>query len=372
MNSKNVKITRNKDYILVDGEDKKIFNSKDLNFVFNKKTGFHAQWGKTKEENPERSFYGPIIADIEVVSMCKGPGGKLCPFCYKSNTPQGHYMTFEQFKTIFKKLPVTLTQIAFGADADCTLNPDIFKMMEYCRNNDHNYVVPNITVASITEETAHKLASLCGAVAVSWYGSHTKKDYCYDSIDRLYKAGLKQINIHFMLSKETLQFVDELIEDIKTDERLKGLNAVVFLSLKQKGRGVKFNGCNTDEFKTVVDKMLQNKIAFGFDSCSAPKFLESVKDHENFKIFEQMAEPCESTSFSLYINEKGECVPCSFMEKMEWNSFSEVKLFNMLDDSVKNSKEFLDKVWNSKEYLAFSEKARQCASCGKGCQVYNV
>lgn len=365
--------TASKNYKILENEKVKLFRSKEFNYNFNKITGYHEQWGATKEED-SRSPYGPVIADIEVVSMCKGPGGKLCPFCYKSNTPKGEYMTLEQFKTVFHKLPRTLTQIAFGADADCSLNPDIFDMMKYCRENTYNQVIPNITVADITEETAKKLASLCGAVAVSWYGVHTSKDYCYDSIDRLTNAGLKQINIHFMLSKETISYVDELIQDIKTDPRLRQLNAVVFLSLKQKGRGEKFNGCSVEEFKTVVDKMLENGIGFGFDSCSAPKFLESVKDRAEYSKFKDMAEPCESFSQSTYINEKGILVPCSFMERVRWNTldYDRSNGWDLLDSSIKDADEFVDKVWNSKEGVAFSNNARKCVECGRGCQVYNV
>lgn len=79
---------------------------------------------------------------------------------------------------------VTTLQIAFGADSQATANPDIWKMMEYCRKNN---VVPNITVADITEDTAVRLASLCGAVAVS----HYQTDICKRSIGFLHKHGLK-------------------------------------------------------------------------------------------------------------------------------------------------------------------------------------
>ena len=354
----------------------KIFNSPEFNYVFNKDTGYHMQWGRTQEEDA-KSPYGPVIADIEVLSMCKGPGGRLCPFCYKSNTPNGHYMSLEDYKVIFSKLPKTLTQIAFGADADCSLNPDLFDIMRYTRDNG---VIPNITVADISWETARILGEVAGAVAVSWYGMHTSKNYCYDSIWRLSinrksdmnkESTLAQINMHFMLSKETLPFIDELIQDIKTDPRLKYLNAVVFLSLKQKGRGAKFQGCTDEEFKSVVDRMFEAGVGFGFDSCSAPRFIKSIKGHPKEEEYIQMSEPCESFSQSLYVNERGIVVPCSFMENMEWNE-NDSTGWNLLDVSVKDADEFVTKVWNSDRALLFSERAVKCASCGNGCQVYNV
>lgn len=187
-------------------------------------------------------------------------------------------------------------------------------------------------------------------------------------------ATLAQINQHFMLSNETLPFVDELINDIKTDSRLKGLNAVVFLSLKQKGRGVKFQGCTKADFKSVVERMMQNNIGFGFDSCSAPKYIDSIKGHPNEKAFIEMSEPCESFSQSLYVNEKGVVYPCSFMEKMQWNHIDreDSEGWNLLSDEVTNPKDFLDKVWNSPRAINFSIEANRCASCGNGCQLYTI
>lgn len=77
--------TASKNYKILENEKVKLFRSKEFNYNFNKITGYHEQWGATKEED-SRSPYGPVIADIEVVSMCKGPGGKLCPFCFPAGT----------------------------------------------------------------------------------------------------------------------------------------------------------------------------------------------------------------------------------------------------------------------------------------------
>ncbi len=356
--------------LIKENDNYKILQSPTFNYIFNKKTGYHMQWGATKEENPIRSPYGPVIADIEVVDMCKGPGGKLCPFCYKSNTQNGTYMTLKEFKTVFNKLPKTLTQIALGADADCSLNPDLFDIMGYIRSQG---VIPNITVADITKETAKKLGNVCGAVAVSWYGVYSDKNHCYDSISYLTEY-IDQVNMHFMLSAETLPYIDELINDIKTNPKLAKLNAVVFLSLKQKGRGEKFEGCTEQEFKTVVDKMMLNDIGFGFDSCSQPKFAKSIQGHTREKELIEMSEPCESFSQSIYVNEKGVIFPCSFMEKMPWNSldYDNSNGWDLLGDKIDNDIEFLDKVWNSDEAKQFSFEANKCAACGNGCQIYNV
>ena len=359
-------------YVIWGDKTIKNMTSNGFNYRYNMESGLHMQWGENYDHDPQRCNFGPIIADIEVTSKCGGPGGRVCSFCYKSNTAhKGMHMTLQDFKTVFDKLPPTLTQIAFGADADLSLSPNIYDMMDYARSKR---VVPNITVADVNKETAEKLAKRVGAVAVSWYGMENDKNFCYNSIQNLHDAGVDQINIHFMLSKESLPYVDELIEDIETDSRLKHLNAVVFLSLKQKGRGVSFVGCNESEFRSVVEKMLARNIGFGFDSCSAPKFLKSVEGHEREEDFKMMSESCESLSSSIYINEKGVIYPCSFMENMSWNSidYNKSEGWNMLDDSIKDHKEFVDKVWNSDRAIAFSTQGAMCASCGNGCQVYTI
>lgn len=286
-------------------------SSKGYNYVFSEDSGFFARWGETLQDDPEFSPLGPEIADIEVTTECHGPNGKVCKFCYKGNTPVGKHMSLETFKTIFHKLPANLTQIAFGVDAACTANPDVWEMFDYCRTNDYNKVVPNVTVANVGIATAYKLANSCGGVAVSRYEN---KDWCYDSVQRLVTFGLQQVNIHQLLSEETFDKALETIDDYHEDERLIGLKAIVFLSLKQKERGKSYKRLSRDRFSYLVNYALQKDVPIGFDSCSAGKFFDAVKSHEKMAQFEKAVEPCESSCFSMYVNVDGEYFPCSFSE----------------------------------------------------------
>jgi len=295
---------------------------------------------------------------MEITTKCNGAGGKLCSFCYKSNTPKGKNMEWETFKNIIDKMKpaknkIGITQVAFGADASCTSNPHIWDMMDYCRKNK---VIPNITVADITDETADNLVKRCGAVAVSRYAD---KNICYDSVKRLTDRGLKQCNIHIMISKETYDDVIETVKDYTTDERLKGLNAIVLLSLKQKGRGTKHTPLTKEEFKSIVDMAFDLNVPIGFDSCSAPKFLDAVKDRENYKVLEMLAEPCESSCFSSYINVNGDFFPCSFMEGSgEWTEGIDVVRFNCFEN-----------VWFHPKVNEFRKKL---LSCNRNCPEFNV
>jgi MoaA/NifB/PqqE/SkfB family radical SAM enzyme len=248
-------------------------------------------------------------------------------------------------------------QIAFGVDSQCTSNPDAFKIFEYCRENG---VIPNVTVADISDDTAKKLASLMGAVAVSRYAD---KNVCYDSVKRLTDLGMKQINIHQLISKETLQQTLETIADISKDTRLAKLNAIVFLSLKKTGRGKEYNTLTQSEFNSIVQICLQKGIRFGFDSCGCASFLEAVKHHPNYKTFEMYAEPCESLRMSCFINVNGMLSPCSFLEE---------KMTNKIGIDVINCNDFITDVWMNPNSVIFRNKSIECANKMGGCPIYNI
>lgn len=334
--------------------------SENFSYYFNKETGFTYIQGKTENDNPEYSEFGPMIADIEITTKCSGPRGIPCPFCYKSNTSNGKNMSLEVFKEVFHKLPKPLTQIAFGADADLTSNPDIWKIMEYCRWNDYQEIIPNITLADASDEVADNLSRLCGAVAVSRYRD---KNICYDTVKKLTDRGMSQVNIHIMISEETYNEALETLWDIKNDIRLSRLNAIVFLSLKNKGRGKEYIPLSQYKFDTLVKVAMKEKVSFGFDSCSAMKFLKSIKDHPDYKKMEEMSEPCESGRFSSYIDVNGVYFPCSFSEgTKDW-----VEGISVLD-----AEDFINDIWNHPKNIEFRMKGISNISKCKSCQLYNI
>ena len=315
-----------------------------------------------KDDDPDYSKFGPEILDLEIIEGCRGVRDKegkrkTCAFCYKSNTPNiTEMMSFETFKIIFDKMPRTLTQIAFGVDAEANMNPDLFPMMKYSRDNG---VIPNVTVADIGREEAQLISSLCGAVAVSYYPQRDK-NRCYDAVDTLSNIyGMKQVNIHAMISSETYQDTIQLIDDIQSDKRLRSLNAVVFLSLKQKGRGENFTPLHQEQFSALVQYAMKAKIGFGFDSCSAFKFLDAVKDHERYEEFKMMTEPCESTCFSSYINAAGKFFPCSFTEEGD-------------GINVVTCKDFVKDVWMHRDTIDVREEIIQTRKECKNCFAFNV
>ena len=346
------------DYQVFEDEIFKVFRSENCNYVFDKITGTMELFGRTREENPGR-FPAPNILDMEVTTICSGVKNKVCPFCYKANTPNGTYMTFDTFKKIFDKLPKSITQIAFGADATLTSNPDLWKMMEYARENG---VIPNVTAAELSDDVADNLRKHCGAVAISVYHD---KDVAYDSIKKLTDRGMNQVNIHCMISEETYDRALMILEDRLSDERLSKLNAIVFLSLKKKGRGTGFHPLSQEKFNNIVKIAHENNIGIGFDSCSSYKALVAY-DKIGIDVSKYII-PCEAAMQSSYINVNGEYFPCSFCEDED--------IFKKGIDVV-NCEDFIEDVWNAESTLEFANKLEDtcsgnCMGC-RSCPVFEV
>lgn len=325
-------------------EDEKLKNvkSSEYNYTFNKANGFFARWGKTLEDDPIFSPFGCEILDMEI---CAGECLGNCDFCYKcngSNLPPNN-MTLDTFKSIIQKVPNILTQIAFGI-TDIYANPDFFDIMKHSRKLD---IIPNYTChgLDVDKKAVELTAKYCGAVAISFLD----KERTFGAIEDFTSAGMNQVNIHFMLSKETFDDALKLAKELTEDDRTKKLNAVVFLQYKSKGEQpdlytpVK----EATKYAKLIETYKQHKINIGFDSCSAPVYLQGAMLNEmnqknEIKSEEEIAskmkrlatfvEPCESGLFSLYCNVDGLFYPCSFIEDEKgWEQGLELKS-NFLKD----------------------------------------
>lgn len=324
----------------------KVVNTPKYKYQFNTETGMFVRWGETVEDDPTYSPLGPEIADIEISTVCSNG----CKFCYKSNTTKGKNMSLDTFKKVLDLLKGNLTQIAFGI-GDIGANPDLKDIFTYCREQG---IVPNVTIngEGLTDDWVSFLSQVCGAIAVSHYSN----DVCFNAVKKLTDAGMKQVNIHKLLSKETLQSVYQLMYSVQNDNRLLKLNAVVLLSVKQKGRGVGYTPLNYAEFEELAIKLLDSGARFGFDSCTANKFLRVIKDTK-YQYVSVYAEPCESGLFSAYVNTDGVYFPCSFSEGVEEG----IDLLQVND--------FMSEVWDSNVVLKWREKL---LNCSRGCPLYNV
>jgi MoaA/NifB/PqqE/SkfB family radical SAM enzyme len=346
------------DTIFVEGENTKALANEHYNFLFNKTTGYFCRWGETENEDADPKLGLPELVDIEISTICSGVNG-VCKFCYKSNTPDGKYMSLETFKKVLWHLPPTVTQIAFGTGS-IDSNPDMWLIFELCRKCG---IVPNVTIngAGMTAEYYDKLAELCGAVACSNYN----EDTTFNAVKELTDRGMTQVNIHNLLSEETYDKSLRLLFSKLNDKRLEKLNAIVFLSLKKKGRAEKksYTQLSQEKFNNLVEFAMNNDISLGFDSCTAPKYLKSIENHPNLEQYKTMVEPCESCVYSSYINVDGNYFPCSFIEG---TSGWETGL------SVSECESFFDDIWYHEKTNNFREKVIDCRNNCKACPVYEI
>lgn len=325
-------------YHLHDSKNKKVCLSPNYNFIFDKVTGFFARWGKTENEDPQFAPF-PEICDMEISTICT----QGCKFCYKGNTTVGENMSFDTFKIVFNKLPKSICQIAFGIGS-LESHPQLFDILSYTRDNG---VIPNITINgyNLTDELATKLANVCGAISVSYYD----KDTCFDAIKKLTDRGMKQVNIHYMLSDETFSEALILMNEVREDSRTNKLNAIVFLQYKPKGNNIgKYHSIsNPIKFKHILRLSETLEIGIGFDSCSAPMVLKGYElIKKDTSEIEKFIEPCESSLFSSYINVRGEFFPCSFSEGTpNWETGIDVK----------NTLDFTKEVWYNSRTIMFRE-----------------
>jgi MoaA/NifB/PqqE/SkfB family radical SAM enzyme len=359
MKKTEIKLSNGEIATIVDTDKVKVLKSENYNFLFNKKDGFFARYGKTYDDDGDLSIGLPEIADIEIAEICEGvPGIGPCSFCYKSNTGnKGQNMSLETFKKIFEKLPVSIGQIAFGCGT-LRKHPEMWDIFRYTRENG---VIPNLTInGDVDDNEIDSIAELCGSCAVSIYD----KDLSYDAIKKLTDRGMKQVNIHYMISSETYDKAFEIMSDIKTDIRLEKLNALVFLSLKNKGRSKgRFHQLSQDKFTELTNYALENNIPMGFDSCSAMKFMKAVKGNKDEEKFSQYAESCESTLYSAYIDVRGDFFPCSFTPNTEdWKTGL----------SVLECDDFIEDIWQNEKTKKFREGVIGCRNCSKSCSIYDI
>lgn len=333
-------------------------------YIFNKHSGGFARWGETEKDDPAFSPVGPELADIELSTICHGPAGRPCSFCYKGNGPRGKSMSLETFQQIFRKFPPTLTQIAFGI-GDIDGNLDLFNILSWTRAQG---VVPNLTVNGswLSDKHIELLAKNCGAIAVSNYG----RDICYRAVQRLsdarFNSGatLKQVNIHQLLSAETLDQCWDLVMDLADEKRedyyhlSDHMDAVVFLSGKPKGRGTYLNKVSKEDYQDLVDFCLGAHIPFGFDSCGSANFLRAAEP-DQVEFFNKFVESCESTRFSIYIDVDGNAWPCSFCPDAEG-----IEPTNLL------TTEKFSEVWNGEQFNTFRQRLEEKKCCVSGAECY--
>lgn len=331
----------------------KQFRSKQYNYNFRLSDGYFQRWGKTLEDDPQWCPFGNEILDLEISA---GTGCPIsCAMCYKGNSKGNspENMSLETYKLILSKLPkydghYFCCQQAFGITS-VSSHPELFEIFQCCRDNN---IIPNVTINGsdpLTDEQITKLVNVCGAMAISIVPPNEETGY--KLIRRILDAGGKQINIHYVIHKNSIENAYKVCENIKTNPLLKGLNAIVFLGLKPKNRGKSFDILSMNDYQKLVDYLLKNNINWGMDSCSAPRASKAIEntgflDLTQKQHIQECIEKCESGIISAFIDCDGKYWHCSFGENNKDGYGIDVTKVNS----------FLNDVWLSDEMDSWRKK----------------
>jgi hypothetical protein len=169
---------------------------------------------------------------------------------------------------------------------------------------------------------------------------------------------LFSVNLHYMLSLESYDNAFNIVDDMKNDPRLKNMNAIVFLQYKHKNINSPHHSVlDVEKYTKLINYCDEKEINYGFDSCSANLYKESIKNREDRGRLEKYCEPCESKLMSYYINCHGVGYPCSFVEGIEKG------------EDVLNCSDFVKDVWFSGETIKWRKRLIEN---NRNCPVYDL
>lgn len=322
-----------------------------FNSFFNPNTGEYLRTGildAHEKDTGEDAFMSsfPHLLDVGIMGHCShGLSGKCTAsgtHCYQSGASvKQQNMLLEDFKSIVDQSKGQVFQFALGGRGDPDQHEDFEQILKYCRENG---IVPNMTTSGylLDEEKAALIGKYCGAAAVSWY----RNDYTYRAIDLLCSAGIR-VNLHFVLSRKT---IDEAIGLIENEQIYEKINRVVFLLYKPVGQASLEDVLSFDEktkyFFSLIDTDYGLK-KIGFDSCCVPGVLNSTHI-----VDPNCYDACEAGRFSAYVTPDMKFLPCSFDQSQQWAV------------SLKDST--LQQAWGSDAFESFRQHLRiACPDCTK-------
>jgi radical SAM protein with 4Fe4S-binding SPASM domain len=323
------------------------------NFVADNETGITMRWGKTFKEDPYRAPL-PELVDISISNHCT----KECSFCYRDSMPNDSFMSREDYEFAIKSLNNkkwgNVFQVALGGGEPLE-HPEFLEILRISRK--HN-VVPNFTTNAehINEKIAREIKPLVGVAAISFPDIRKIPE---SKAKIFIKEGIKT-NIHFILDKKSIKQGIEILEG-SHNEKLKGFNALIFLTFKPMGRGDESLNLELNEDLKEFCMLIGNNrcsLNIGFDSCFMPMLMHFTNTTIDF------IEPCECAFFSAYIDEELVVKPCSFT-------------CNNRDNYCLREYSF-DKIWNnhweSYRNAQTNTCQRECKNannCRGGCPYYD-
>ena len=269
--------------------------------IFNPNSGFFARMEDQGHDEPFWAEHGPELLDIAITNWCD----RGCSFCYRKSDESGSHIRLEEYEEIIRQAhDMHVFQVALGG-GNPNQHPQFAEILRLTR--EKYGIVPNYTTngRGLTSSVIEATAKYCGAVAVSAYPPYTETT---DAIELL-RASRITTNIHFILTSKS---IDTAIEWLKRPPRfLTMANAIVFLNYKPVGRFADEKlllnrSARVQEFFKLATNIRQS-FRVGFDTCTITG-LARLGDAPEVSL-----EGCDAGRFSLFVSEKMEVYPCSFM-----------------------------------------------------------
>jgi radical SAM protein with 4Fe4S-binding SPASM domain len=279
----------------------KRFAAEHYTAIFNPNSGFFARVEDGGCDEPFWAEHGPELLDIAVTNWCD----RGCSFCYRKSDESGSHISLNDYEEIIRQAQsLHVFQVALGGG-----NPNQHPQFpEILRLTREKYgIVPNYTTngRGLTPSVIEATAKFCGAVAVSAYPPYHETQ---EAIDLLRSSGTTT-NIHFILTSKTVDTAIAWLNDPPVF--LKRANAIVFLNYKPVGRFADEKlllnkSPRVEEFFKLATSG-QRGFRIGFDTCTITG-LARLGDAPAISL-----EGCDAGRFSLFVSEKMEVYPCSYM-----------------------------------------------------------
>jgi radical SAM protein with 4Fe4S-binding SPASM domain len=278
----------------------KHFGSDRYTAVFNPRTGFFARMEDEREPEPFWSSHGPELLDIAVTNWCD----RGCHFCYRKSDVDGTHMLFDDYEEVIKQAAAMhVFQVALGG-GNPNQHPEFPRMLKLTRDYG---IVPNFTTngRGLTPEVLDAAGKHCGAVAVSAYAPYVE---LADALRRLIAVGVV-VNVHFILSSRTIDIAIDWLREPPPFLRM--ANAIVFLNYKPVGRHPNPHDLLNrsprlkEFFQLATSDCLPIRV--GFDTCTITG-LARLGNADKISL-----DGCDAGRFSLFVSERMEVFPCSFM-----------------------------------------------------------
>ena len=269
--------------------------------VFSPNSGFFARVEDAGSSEPFWATHGPELLDVAITNWCD----KGCSFCYRKSDESGMHMPVADYAEVMRQAQAMhVFQVALGG-GNPNQHPDFVEILRLTR--EQYGIVPNYTTngRGLTPEVLAATQKYCGAVAVSAYAPFLETT---EAVEKLRRVGVST-NLHFILTSKSVETAIEWLQ--QPPPFLRAANAIVFLNYKPVGRYADPRLLLNKSPRIAEFFRLATRggwpFRIGFDTCTITGLARfgSAPDIS--------LEGCDAGRFSLFVSEKMEVYPCSFM-----------------------------------------------------------